>query len=238
MSRRALARVALPCLVVLAGMLWWFSASRGPRVVEPGTPLPLDQPVEMRFRDEKTGESETWKLEKKTTTREEALGNVQLPEPDPAGKDHEPRESARALDGLALDAWKQGDLQQALKLFEQAVAADPDDRVPRSHYGRLLTLAADYEAARPQLERAAALAPDDPQVWLDLLSFYERAQLLELSWDARARAEALAGGRAITQDELGLYQIEGANWQALRCVSIPTSDESSSGNPLARSVNA
>jgi predicted Zn-dependent protease len=137
---------------------------------------------------------------------------MKLPEPDPAAKDHKPSDSARALDGQGLEVWKQGDLQQALKLFEQAVAADPDDRVPRSHYGRLLTLTTDYEAALPQLERAAALAPEDPQVWLDLQSLYERTQHLDLSWEARAKAEALARGRAITQDELGLYQVEGANW--------------------------
>jgi tetratricopeptide (TPR) repeat protein len=209
-SRRALASTAALCLAILAGVAWWFGTPRGPRVVEEGTPLPFDQPVEMRFRDEETGDTETWKLEKKTTTREEALGSVTLPEPDPAGAEHEPDESARALDGLALEAWKQSDLQQALQLFEQAVAADPDDHVPRSHYGRLLTLMTDYEAARPHLERAAALAPEDPQVWLDLQSFYERTQLLDHSWEARERAEALAGGRAITQDEMGLYQIEGA----------------------------
>ena len=210
MKRRAVTSFALVCLAVLAGVAWWFGTQRGPRVVEPGTPLPFDQTVEMRFHDEKTGDTETWKLEKKTTTRAESVGKVPLPEPDPAGADHKPSESARGLDGLALEAWKQGDLEKSLQLFEQAVAADPDDRVPRSHYGRLLMLATDYDAAQPQLERAAALAPDDPQVWLDLQSFYERTHLLDQSWAARARAEALAGGRAITQDEMGLYQIEGA----------------------------
>jgi tetratricopeptide (TPR) repeat protein len=209
-SRRALAAVALLSFAILAGVVWWFGAPRGPRVVEQGTPLPFDQPVEMRFEDEETGDTETWKLQKKTTTREEALGTVKLPEPDPAGSEHEPDESARALDGLALEAWKQNDLARALELFEQAVAADPDDRVPRSHYGRLLMLATDYDAARPHLERAAELAPEDPQVWLDLQSFYERTRLLDQSWEARARAEALAGDRAISQDEMGMYQVEGA----------------------------
>jgi tetratricopeptide (TPR) repeat protein len=211
-SRRALGSFGLLFLVVLAGGAWWFGTSRGPHVVDERGPLPLDQPVERHFRDEKTGETETWKLEKKTTTRAEALGNMKLPEPDPGAKDHKPSDSARALDGQGLEVWKQGDLQQALKLFEQAVAADPDDRVPRSHYGRLLTLATDYEAALPQLERAAALAPEDPQVWLDLQSLYERTQHLDLSWEARAKAEALARGRPIAQDEFGLYHVEGANW--------------------------
>ncbi len=212
MSRRARVSIAALSFAVLACGVWWFAHPRGPRVVEERGPLPFDEPIERRFHDERTGEVETWKLEKKATTREESLGKQQLPEPDPAGKDHTRNESARALDGLALEAWKQSDVQKALGLLEQAVAADPDDRVPRSHLGRLLTLASDFGAARPHLERAAALAPEDPQVWLDLQSLYERSQLLDLSWEARARAEALAGGRAITQDELGLYQIEGSSW--------------------------
>ena len=212
MNRRPRVLLALLSFAVLAGGVWWFVHPRGPHVVDERGALPLGEPIERRFRDDETGETEVWKLEKKATTREEALGNRKLPEPDPSGKDHEPNESARALDGLALEAWKQSDIQKALGLLEQAVAADPDDRVPRSHLGRLLTLAVDYGAARPHLERAAALAPEDPQVWLDLQSLYERSQDLDLSWEARARAEALAGGRAITQDELGLYQIEGSNW--------------------------
>jgi tetratricopeptide (TPR) repeat protein len=212
LSRRTRIGLGLLCLVILAGGVWWFAFPRPPRVIEERGALPFDEPIERRFTDEEAGETEVWKLEKKTTTREEALGTRKLPEPDPAGKDHAPKESARALDGLALEAWKQSDIPQALSLLEQAVAADPDDRVPRSHLGRLLTLASDHGAALPHLERAAALAPEDPQVWLDLQSLYERSQMLDLSWEARARAEALAGGRTITQDELGLYQIEGSSW--------------------------
>jgi tetratricopeptide (TPR) repeat protein len=213
LSRRARIGLGLLSLVLLAGGAWWLAAPRPPRVVEERGALPFDEPIERRFTDEETGETEVWKLEKKTTTREEALGPARkLPEPDPDGKDHAPNESARALDGLALEAWKQSDIPKALGLLEQAIATDPDDRVPRSHLGRLLTLASDHAAALPQLERAAALAPEDPQVWLDLQSLYERSQMLDLSWEARARAEALAGGRTITQDELGLYQIEGSSW--------------------------
>ena len=92
MSRRVLVSLGLLSLAVLAGVAWWLVAPHGPRVLEPGTPLPMGQPVEMRFRDGKTGDSETWKLEKKTTTREESVGTVKLPEPDPAGaKSRAPR---------------------------------------------------------------------------------------------------------------------------------------------------
>lgn len=210
MSRRIV--IAGVCVVLLAGLGWWLVRPREPQVVEPGEPLPFDQPVEMRFQDEETGKTETWKVEKKATTREESLGEQELPAPDPAAGDRPSNESARALVGMGLEAWKQGSLPEALDQFKQAVAADPDDRVARSHYGRLLTLASDYEAALPQLERAAALAPEDPQVWLDLQSVYERTQRLDMSWKARERAEALAKGRAITTDELGLYVVEGSNW--------------------------
>jgi tetratricopeptide (TPR) repeat protein len=104
-----------------------------------------------------------------------------------------PDESARALDGAALEDWKHGNLTDALAGFDRAIAADPDDRVPRSHAGRLLSLMTDYAQALPHLERAAQLAPEDPQVWLDLASLYERSQRLDASFEARARAEALAG---------------------------------------------
>ena len=209
MSRRTLVGLAAAALVALAALVW-YARSREPQVLAEGEPLPLGKKVEVRFVDEETGASETWKLEKKTTTREESVGKLTLPEPDPAPADREPDESARTLDAIALETWKGGDVLRALEVFEQAVAADPDDRVPRSHYGRLLTLATDYARALPHLERAAELAPDDPQVWLDLQTLYERSLRLELAIEARERAEALAGGREIRQDPMGYYEIEGA----------------------------
>jgi len=208
MSRRALAITLALVLGALAAIVW-FDRSRGPRVVAEGAPLPLGEKVEMRFQNE-GGESETWKLEKKETTREEAIAPVAMPEPDPAAAAHVPDESARALDGQALETWKHGDIEKAVELLEQSVAADPGDRVPRSHLGRLLTLMTDYQRALPHLERAAALAPNDPQVWLDLATFYERAQRLEASFDARARAEKLAGGRAIGRDASDFWTVEGS----------------------------
>jgi tetratricopeptide (TPR) repeat protein len=207
-SRRGLGAIGAAALLALAVLLW-LARERGPRVVEEGEALPFDEPVEMRFVDEASGATETWKLEKKVTTREESLG-ASLPEPDPTASDREPDESARTLDAIALEAWKSGDLESAVRRFEEAIAADPDDRVPRSHYGRLLTLMTDYERALPHLERAAALAPDDPQAWLDLQTLYERALRLDRAIEARERAEALAGGRAIRQDPMGYYEIEGA----------------------------
>jgi len=209
MSRRALALALASTLVALA-LVVWLARPRGPRVVAEGDALPFGERVEIHFRDAQTGQTETWKLEKKETSREEAVRPIRLPPPDRAAADHPPLESARALDGLALEQWKGGDVAKALDLLQQAVAADPDDRVPRSHLGRLLTLSTDYAGALPHLERAAALAPDDPQVWLDLESLYERSQQLEGSLAARAKAQALARGRPITQDWAGLWKIDGS----------------------------
>ncbi len=119
-------------------------------------------------------------------------------------------DSARALDARALQAWKQGELQDAIELFEAAVEADPEDWLPRADYGRLLLLMTDYERARPHLERAAQLAPEKPRVWLDLLSFYERTVVLERAFEARQRAQEAAGGRALVRHEsTGLWVLEG-----------------------------
>ena len=111
----------------------------------------------MHFRDEKTGDTEIWKLEKKTTTREEALGTVKLPEPDPAGADHQPNESARALDGLALEAWKQGDLPQALEAL-RAGRRGGSGR-PRA----ALPLRAAADARRPTTTRPARTSSGPPR---------------------------------------------------------------------------
>jgi tetratricopeptide (TPR) repeat protein len=207
MSRRALAITLAVVLVALAAIVW-LERPRGPQIVAEGAPLPLDEKVEMRFQNE-DGQTETWKLQKKETTREEAIAPIAMPEPDPDAAAHVPSESARALDAQALETWKHGDIAAAVELFEQAIAADPDDRVPRSHAGRLLTAMTDYARALPHLERAAALAPDDPQVWLDLQTLYQRAQRLEAAFEARARADALLGGQRVVIDEQGFHQVEG-----------------------------
>jgi tetratricopeptide (TPR) repeat protein len=199
-SRRTLALTLAGALIALAALVW-LERPRGPRVIAEGEPLPYDEKVELRFDDE------TWKLEKRETTREEAIRPIAMPEPDPTAARHEPDESARALDASGLEAWKHGDLALALESLEKAVATDPDDAVPRSHLGRLLTLMAENAQALPHLERAAQLTPDDPQVWLDLQSLYERSQRLDAALEARRRAEAVAGGRAIIQNEQGLYQL-------------------------------
>ena len=207
MSGRGVAMTAGVALVALAVLWWTLRPPPEPKVIEPGTPIPDGETVKLRFEDE------DWTLSKRETTREESLSESErrLPEPEPVEEGRPVDESARALDSQARDSWRSGDLREALALFEQAVESDPDDWVPRAHLGRLLAHGQELAAAREHLERAAALAPEDPQRWLDLRSLYERSLDLELAFEARARAEALAGDRPIAKDWAGFWVVEGAD---------------------------
>jgi len=170
-------------------------------------PVPAGETVE-RILPDAEGNPEVWTLQKRSAGRDELAAEM-LPKAAPRERSHDERtDSARALDARALEAWKAGNLLETLELFEAAVAADPDDWLPRSNYGRLLTMMTDYEKAGPQLERAAELNPDSPRVWLDLYSYYQRSMQLERANQARARAEALADGEPIVQDWSGLWRLE------------------------------
>ncbi|MFQ5946962.1 MAG: tetratricopeptide repeat protein [Anaerolineae bacterium] len=170
--------------------------------------VPAGETVTQTYRDEE-GEPQTWKVSKQYIPREELPERV-LPSPKPrTALPGQSTESARAVNSWALDAWRTGDILRALELFEVAVDEDPDDPVPHSNYGRLLTLMTAYEKALPHLERAAELTPDDPQVWLDLSTLYERAILLERAFYARQRAEELAEGQKIVRDGRGFWVLEG-----------------------------
>jgi tetratricopeptide (TPR) repeat protein len=119
-----------------------------------------------------------------------------------------PAISSRALNARALDAWKHGDIHSAIDYFEAAVAQDPDDWRPRADYGRLLVMMTSYQNAAPHLERAAELSSDNPRVWLDLFSYYQRTLQFERAFAARERVVDLADGQAIVQDQTGLWRLE------------------------------
>ena len=70
---------------------------------------------------------------------------------------------------------------------------------------------ASFDVALPLLERARDLQPDNAQAWLDLATLYERAQLLDKSWQARAEAERLVGADAIARDDQGRYIVQGTS---------------------------
>ena len=199
-------------LAIVTGFVLGFAAlvihSSGEKALSP-EPVPLGKIVTQQLPGP-DGEPETWKLTKQEVPREK-LPDLVLPQPAPrtAPPNESARDSARGLEGQALESWKHGDIPAALEQFEAAVDADPEDPEVRTQYGRLLTLMTDYDKATPQLERAAQLKPEDPQVWLDLLALYEKNVLLERAGYAREKAEALAPGAKIIQDENGFYFLEG-----------------------------
>lgn len=206
-KRRAAALLtagAVASLGLVAG--FWFWARPG--VQSDLESLPYDTPVKQTIvRDD--GSSFGVELTKRYVPDEELPRSI-LPQPAPRRASPDERnESSRALTGLALQAWHEGKTREAIAHFQEAIAADPNDAEPRTNYGRMLIFLAGYVTAREHLERAAELRPDDPQVWLDLRTLYEKSLLLERAWYARKRAEELAGSRRITQDEHGFWLLEG-----------------------------
>jgi tetratricopeptide (TPR) repeat protein len=206
--RRSLVAGAAAAALAAAAAAVWVARGRG--AADPSEPLPYDTTVELQFPADEDGEAETWVVSKRRTTREESLGAAALPAPDPPDPEREPSESARVLDDLALDAWRGGNVERALELYDQALAADPDDWVAHAQAGRLRAMMQDHERAGALLERAAALAPDDPQRWLDLQTYYERTQDLARAWQAAERARELLGDRAVVQDWNGFWVPEGS----------------------------
>jgi tetratricopeptide (TPR) repeat protein len=203
MSRSALLLAAVFVLGLVAFVIHQRSAP------ERIAPVPMGETVTQILPDA-SGKPQAWKLTKREVPLEK-LPDMVLPAPRPRTAPLDPAraESARALNGEALESWKHGDIKTALAKFEAAVKADPDDAEPRTQYGRLLTLMTDYDRAYPQLARAAELKPEDPQVWLDLATVYEKGVLLERAAYARQRAERLAQGATIERDDNGFYFLKG-----------------------------
>ena len=206
MRRRWLAIGAFAAAAAAGWLVW---TRREPPPLPGPAPIP-DGATVLQTLPDADGKPQVWRIERREIARE-ALPDLVLPAPDPdAGKRDSFDDAARALDSRALEAWKHGQLEQSLELFTAAVAADPDDWLIHADYGRLLVLLTADAEAFPHMERAAQLRPDEPRVWLDLLSFYERNLLLQAAAAARERAQALAGGRAIVRDEeTGLWTVEG-----------------------------
>jgi tetratricopeptide (TPR) repeat protein len=197
--------VLLTITITLAVGFWW-TQRKAPQTLEAQV-IPLGETTQQLLPGA-DGQPEVWTLSKREADRADLAAEL-LPKASPRlSPPDEGTDSARALDAQALEAWKTGRIQDALAFFESAVAADPDDWVPRSDYGRLLVMMTDYAKAGPQLERAAELNPDSARIWVDLYSYYQRSQQFERGFEAHARATSLAGGEAIVQDETGLWRLE------------------------------
>ena len=194
-------------LLLVLGAFLVYQRGAPPRI----RPVPMGKTV-TRVLPDASGKPEIWKITKREVPLEK-LPDLVLPQPRPRIRPpDEQSESARALDAQAMEAWKHGDLQGAIVKFEAAVRADPDDPEVRSDFGHLYLTMAHYTAAWPQLKRAAELKPKDPQVWLDLATFYERNELLERSFYAQQRAAKLAGGQEIVRNEDGFFVLKGKSF--------------------------
>jgi len=201
---KRIAAAALFAALIVAGTWWALRDDPSPSVGP--APVPTGETTRQLLPGP-DGEPEVWTLTRREAEREEIVAEL-LPDAEPRDDAPDARtDSARALDAQALEAWKTGDLREAIELFEAAIEADPDDWLPRADYGRLLVMLTDYEQAGPHLERAAALKPDSPRVWLDLYSYYQRSMQLERGFHAHARAKELAGDRPIVQDDTGLWRL-------------------------------
>jgi hypothetical protein len=193
--------------LLIAAAFWWSGGDGAEPMIEGPAPIPIGETVSQVLPGP-DGEPEVWTVTRRET--DDAIpGAKELPEPAPRATPPDERtESARTRNAQALEAWKHGELHQALAYFEDAVAQDPDDWLPRANYGRLLVMMTDYGTAAPHLVRAAELEPDNARVWLDLFSYFERTLQIERALEARERATELAGGRAIVQDQSGLWRLE------------------------------
>lgn len=188
--------------VVLAGGVIAFLLTHGPD----SDGLPETVPQQIVDSD---GGSQTWQVTKRQVPSYKRAERV-LPEAATrAESDEEGDQKALLLNERAMQAAQTGDIRGAIDLFEGAVSGKPGVAAPYSNYGRLLTRMTAYEEALPLLERAAQLTPEDPQVWLDLQTLYERAVQLERAFYARKKAEALAPGWRIVRDAHGFYRLEG-----------------------------
>lgn len=147
----------------------------------------------------------------------DAVPSAPVDSPRPEQKADTERASAHAeatdLAQRAINARAVGDIETAIELFEQAIAADPANVVALSNYGRLLTLAFSLDRAIELLEAARDLQPADAQAWLDLATAYERAQRFRESREAQVKAQALVGAEAITRDDQGRFVVEGTQLQ-------------------------
>jgi tetratricopeptide (TPR) repeat protein len=200
----------LSIVLLLAGFALYLGLWRRPDSVGP-KPVPMGKTVTQLLPDARR-KLRPWKITKSEVPRDK-LPDLVLPKPAPrTTRENARTDSARALDAQALESWKRGDIQGALDDFDAAVKADPDAPEPHSDYGRLLTLMTDYQHAMPHLEKAAQLRPEDPQVWLDLATFYERNELFERASDAKQKAEQLAGERKVTRNDNGFWILEGTTF--------------------------
>lgn len=110
--------------------------------------------------------------------------------------------AAQGYQGLGLIAARSGDIAKAIRLFQQAVQADPTAAGILNNLGYAALQGKDWGVARDALFRAGELAPQDDRVWSNIALYYllrgdtfKAQQIMgahNFSWDVsrRIRQEA------------------------------------------------
>ena len=207
LKMRQVSVVLFGLAVVLAAAFYGLSLkSKGAADNSASVPLGASVVVSVEQED---GEIENWKL-KKTYVPREKLPDLVLPQPEEDSSEQNGVQSQLAKN--ATESWRTGNIREAIEIFDQAIKENPDDVSALSSYGRLLTMMSAKSEALPHLERAAELTPNDPQVWLDLATLYERSILLERALYAKETAEKLANGRTIFRNQRGFWVLDGVTF--------------------------
>lgn len=142
----------------------------------------------------------------------QAIEAEMLPQPKEAPNRFSANSAALAV-SEGVNALNAGSIEVALSKFQEAVTADPTNVSAHQNLGRLHLQMSSLEIAATHLEEAASLDPENPEVWLDLLSFYERSMLLERAHYARRRIDALAPNQKLVKDWRGFWRFEGTTYQ-------------------------
>ena len=82
---------------------------------------------------------------------------------------------AHANGDLAAELQQQGKLEDAVAAYRKQVEITPSEQLPHKNLGLLLSQMKRDDEARTELETAASIPPDDPQIKLALAQVYGRA---------------------------------------------------------------
>lgn len=196
----------LAVLILLAALTAYLSN----RVVE----VPNTVPTVLPTLSDQTEAPSPWRPDEQQPRTEMLRDRVSFPlysSSDSGATTSSAAVAANSFNERAVGAVGVGAIVDALKLFELALATDPEHAEAHSHYGRLLTRMAAYKAALPHLERAAALQPENPQVWLDLHTLYEKTTDLARAYSARKQVRELTGGWPVIKDDNGFWVLAGTS---------------------------
>ena len=117
---------------------------------------------------------------------------------------------ALRLNNLGVAFMNQGKSAEALRRFEQALAADPSFERARLNLGVSLMAQQKLEQGRAALEEASAKLPDDPYVWYNLGLAYKDSAQLEKAIAAFQQVEKIA------PDEPDAFYFEGFLYSQLQ----------------------